>query len=412
MIAEAAGEVQIGVTRSEVERLAREHGDSFFLLDLERVSEAHAALLEPFRRRYADTLLAYSVKTNYTPRVLRRVRELGSLAEVVSETEYEIALRAGFTPEEILINGAVHREDFLRNVLQQGVRINLDGWYMLETLHQLSRAQPRQTFRIGLRLNYPVPAAEVSRFGFGADEPGMERLAAWFREHDNCRLAGLHSHFCFAPYTLDSYRARIAGLVDAAAAWFPRIDLDYVDLGSGFRRAAGGPAFGQVAEVVAGVLAARFAGSRRPTLVIEPGTAIVGHAMAFVCRVYDVKTMAGRTLAVVDGSSHDINTMGWRTRLPVAVLRPPGAAAGAAAGEVFEVVGNTAMERKDHLCSGVPGPVAPGDYLVFDGVGSYSCAMKPPFIHPCPAIVAREQGRYELVKRRESADDFLQTYVL
>ncbi|HYH46666.1 MAG TPA: hypothetical protein VEG34_13355, partial [Thermoanaerobaculia bacterium] len=385
--------------------------------DLDRVSAAHAELLEPFRRRYPDTVLAYSVKTNYTPRVLQRMRELGSLAEVVSEMEYEIALRAGFAPHEVVVNGAVHRPAFLADVLLGGGRINLDGWSMLETLHEVSRAHPDRTFRAGLRLSYPVPDAHTSRFGFATDEAGMQRLAEWFRAHPNCRPAGFHSHFCFAPNRVDAFRARIAGLLDAAA-WFPDEPPGYVDVGSGFRQGGDGPSFAEVAEAVTGVLSERFAAGQGPTLMIEPGTAIVGHAMAFVCRVYDVKTVAGRTVAVVDGSSHSINTMGWRTRMAVAVLRPDNGNGTAArpetdpADETFDAVGNTAMERKDHLCGGIRGPVSPGDFLVFDAVGSYSCGMKPPFIHPCPAVVAREGGRHELVKRRETVDDFLRTYVV
>jgi len=408
MVAQAAGGVEIDLSRDEVERLAREHGDAFYLLDLDLVAAAHAALLAPFRRRHPDSLLAYSVKTNYTPRVLQRMRELGSLAEVVSEMEYEIALQAGFEPGQMVVNGAVHREDFLASLLLAGIRINLDGWYMLETLHEVSRAHPHQTFRVGLRLSYPVPDAEVSRFGFEASEPGLRRLGDWFRAHENCEPVGFHSHFCFAPNRLDAFRARMEGLA-AAAERFPHARLRYLDLGSGYRRAADGPTFDAIADVVASVLSDRFPAAERPTLIIEPGTAIVGHAMAFVCRVYDVKNVGGRVLALVNGSSHSVNTMGWRTRMPVAVVRLHDAPAGD--GESFDVVGNTAMEKKDHICAGIPGPVSPGDYLIFDQVGSYSCAMKPPFIHPCPAVIAREQGRYELVKRRETVDDFLRTYL-
>jgi diaminopimelate decarboxylase len=415
-MAQAAGEVESRVTRAEAESLAERCSGAFYLLDLDRVSAAHDALLAPLRRRHPDTVLAYSVKTNYTPRVLQRMRALGSLAEVVSEMEYDIARRVGFTPEEIVVNGAVHHPGFLADVLLAGGRVHLDGQAMLEVLHEVSRAHPERTFPVGLRLSYPVPDADTSRFGFASDEASLDRLAAWFRAHPNCEPAGFHSHFCFAPNRLDAFRARTAGLVDAAARLGVR--PRWIDIGSGFRQ-GGEPSFEEVAEAVTGVLADRFAPGERPrlpTLIIEPGTALVGHAMAFVCRVHDVKTVEGRTVAVVDGSSHCINTMGWRTRMAVEVLRADnghGAVNPSAdAGTTFDVVGHTAMERKDHLCDGVPGPVAPGDFLVFDAVGSYSTGMKPPFIHPCPAVVAREGGRHEVVKRRETVDDILRTYVL
>lgn len=396
--------------RSEVEELAREVGDAYYLLDLDRVRESHDRILEAFRRAYPDTILAYSVKTCYVPRVLRLIRELGSEAEIVSEMEYDIAVRSGFSPREILVNGALHRPDFLERVLLSGMRVNLDGWYMLEILERLGRSHPDRTFRVGVRLSYPLPETATSRFGFETTEANMSRLAEWFWSHDNCELVGLHSHFPLAPARLDVYRARVERMAAAARTWFPWARLSYLDVGSIFRALPEGPTLEEVVDAVAEALVRAYPEEERPTLVIEPGTAIVSRAMWFVCRVYDVKRAGGRTLALVDGSTTSFNTMGWHGRIPVTHLHNGSAGDAAGGAEAVDVVGNTAMERKDYLCTDLPGPVAPGDFLVFAGVGAYSCALNPPFIHPCPAMVGRQGGRLEVVKRRETADDVLGTY--
>ena len=403
---------RLELSRSEVERLAREVGPAFYLLDLDHVRKSHDELLAAFRDHYSPSVLAYSVKTNYTPRILALVRELGSMAEVVSELEYEIASRVGFGGDEIIVNGPVHQPAFLADMLLRGVRTNLDGWYMLETLHELSRAHPRCRFRVGLRLNYPILGADWSRFGFEVSAANMRRLAEWFDTHENCRVVGLHSHFPLAPPRLDTFRSRLQGLVDTARTWFPAESLEYLDLGSGILPPPEGPPYAELSKTAAAVLENFLVDGRRPTLFIEPGKVLVSGAMAFVCPVVDVKRLGDRILALIDGSNHSINTMMWHERLAVGLLRASDRRAEADDRNVFGVLGNTCMERKDYMCTGVPGPVAKGDYIVFHGVGAYSIGLKPPFIHACPAMVARQGGQYEVVKRRETADDVLRTFSL
>jgi diaminopimelate decarboxylase len=47
-----------------------------------------------------------------------------------------------------------------------------------------------------------------------------------------------------------------------------------------------------------------------------------------------------------------------------------------------------------------PGPLAPGDHLVFSNAGAYTIVLRPPFIRPTPAIVVREDGAWRIVRRR------------
>ncbi|RDD61887.1 hypothetical protein [Ferruginivarius sediminum] len=395
--------------RAAAEVLARQADGPYYLLDLDRIRANHAALMGALQDCYPGTEFAYSVKTNYTPRILALVLELGGTAEVVSEMEYRIARRVGFPAERIMVNGPLHAEAFLRELLAEGVRINLDGWYTLAAVERFLQDHPARRVRVGLRLNTPLPGVAWSRFGFATDEASMQALAGWFREHPDCELAGLHGHCPLAPATVEAYRARIDALIGAARKWFPHTPLSYLDVGGGFRKPPEGPPFPELAQTLADAVEVAFPAGAPPSLVVEPGTAIVADAIDFVCRVHDVKQVGGRTLALIDGSVHDVNTMMWRSEFDVRVLR--GDEAEEASGPArFDVAGNTCMERKDIVCQDVPGPVRPGDMLLFKGVGSYSNTLKPPFIHPCPAVIAQEGGDYAVVKRREAVDDILATY--
>ncbi len=406
----AAVETKVDFTLSELEELTHRLGSTFFVLDLDRLRGDYERFHAAFRKRLGDrVLIAYSVKTNYTPRVLQTVRSLGSAAEVVSQMEYEMARRAGFEAGQIVVDGPFYEEAFLEQLLLGESRVNLDGWYMLSVLDRVSRAHPERRFRVGLRLHLSLPGVEWSRFGFADDDDGWRRLGEWFAAHDNCELVGLHSHFALAAPSTESYALRLQKMIDASRR-LPNVRLEYLDLGGGMRQPPEGPEYEELADGLAKVLEAAYGVAERPILILEPGTAVVGASVALVTRVQDVKQVAGRVLALIGASNLCINTMMWKQRLAVAHMRVGGEARWAE-GEVFSLVGNTSAERKDVVCEGLAGPVGRGDLVIVDRVGAYSANFKPPFIHMCPPIVARSQGEYEVIKRPETVDDVLATYL-
>ncbi len=82
-------------------------------------------------------------------------------------------------------------------------------------------------------------------------------------------------------------------------------------------------------------------------------------------------------------------------------------------GDLIDIVGTTCMEH-DCLHSGYSGPLTLNDYLIFDNVGAYNTVMKPPFIHPCPPILAYRStlDEFEVVKRQEELADVFATYLI
>ncbi|MEM7352529.1 MAG: hypothetical protein AAF657_17145 [Acidobacteriota bacterium] len=364
--------------------------------------------------------MAYSYKTNYAPAICRQVRDLGADAEVVSEMEYEMALQVGHRGEEIIVNGPLHSRDFLERALLAGSRVNLDSWYMLDHLDAICHSHPQQQFSIGVRLNYDIVEGGASRFGFVVNDATMARLHDRLDRLPNVAVVGLHSHFSQSSRSAASFRSRVRGMLAAARRYFSGTSLEYLNFGGGLpgkmpeslRRQHEDPVptCAEIAEAVAGTLAEALPAAPRPTLFLEPGTAVVCDAMEFVCRVHDVKHVGGRALALVDASNHNVNHKS-SLALPIRVLRrSPDGEASVAGCESFDVVSYTCIET-DYLCRDVPGPIAPGDHIVFEYVGGYSNVLKQPFIRPCPPIIARRDGQYEIAKRQETVNDVLATYV-
>ena len=95
------------IDKKVVESLRSNYGDAFYLLDSNQFISNFKELKETFSHIYPHFNIAYSYKTNYTPKFCRIVKDLGGYAEVVSEMELEIAKRVGCDAYKIIWNGPI-----------------------------------------------------------------------------------------------------------------------------------------------------------------------------------------------------------------------------------------------------------------------------------------------------------------
>jgi diaminopimelate decarboxylase len=144
-------------------------------------------------------------------------------------------------------------------------------------------------------------------------------------------------------------------------------------------------------------------------LILEPGIAITADVMRFVAKVIDIKKVGSRTVALVSGSIYNIKPTLNDKNLPLIVMsnNPKSEIRN----EPVDLVGYTCMES-DRLYSAYEGPLSVGDYVIFSNVGAYTVVLKPPFIHPCPVILAYDPDSKELsvIKHRETFSDVFSTY--
>ena len=91
-------------------QLRDKYGDAFYLLDTAQFKANYVELKEAFSSLYSNFNIAYSYKTNYTPKLCKIVNEFDGYAEVVSEMEAELALRIGVCPKKVIWNGPIKNQ--------------------------------------------------------------------------------------------------------------------------------------------------------------------------------------------------------------------------------------------------------------------------------------------------------------
>lgn len=402
---------------SLLSNIGAEFSESFYLLDSKQFTENFTELQSAFRKIYPRTCIAYSYKTNYTPKLCKIVNELGGYAEVVSDMEIEIAKRVGVKPERIIFNGPYKNPKAAEQLLLTGGCVNIDSFEEFLFIKRIAEDNPDSVLNIGIRTNFAINDNVLSRFGIDVTSAGFKKIVEALNTVPNIHLEELHCHF--AARSLETWSPRAQGMMELIEK-YPSLAADNIDLGGGLFGKMGDslkaqfasyiPTYDEYAEQAATMFAERFAGSdRKPKLVIEPGSALVGDCMKFAAKVIGIKEIRGKNIATLLGSIYNINPTLNTKNPPITVYHKNESALKEY--HDLDFGGFTCIES-DYLYRHFSGKLAIGDYVVFDNVGSYSVVLKPPFILPNFAVVdcSQDDGRIELIKRAENFDDLFHTF--
>jgi diaminopimelate decarboxylase len=398
--------------------LEQKHGECFYLLDLSKFKENYTQFLDCFKAIYPNTNIGYSYKTNYIPKICKSVFDLGGYAEVVSQMEYDLAIKIGVPPARIIFNGPLKYTQDLERAVLAGSIVNLDSLQEVQVIDELAQRLPEQQIFVGLRCNFDIDSDQTSRFGLDVEGGDLDYIFKRFKELGNCHVRGLHCHFSTVQRSLASYALRTKKIIETADRYFGDSVPEYIDVGGGYFGHMDEnlrqqfdfdiPTYQEYAEVIATQLSKRFSGESQPQLIIEPGVALVANVMKFVGKVVALKTIRSRHLALVTGSIHTVKPS---KQLPLTVYKNELDHHRIESNVPIDLVGYTCMEH-DCLYPAYPVPVSIGDYTVFDNVGAYSIVFKPPFIWPSPPIISYESTEdvFTLARRQELTEDVFATY--
>jgi diaminopimelate decarboxylase len=359
--------------------------------------------------------LHYALKANSTLALARTLRELGSAADANSIWEIELARKAGFPASDIVFTGVGKSPDELECAVPLGLKaINVESVGELARVEAIA-ARLGLVARVALRVNPDIDAKshphistglKINKFGMPLDD--VRALFATLGTRRSLKLVALHVHIGSQVTTTEPL-ARSAGLIAELAlelrGRYPKsssgVALEYVDLGGGLGISYDGRTVPSAAEYATALLKA-IAPTDLP-LVVEPGRSIVGPAGALVARVIDLKPRnADSQFAVLDaGMAQLLRPALYNAHHAVEpVSRRPGSEM------QYELVGpiceSADVVARDRLLT----KLEVGDFVAIRDAGAYGSAMASNYNrHPLPAEVLVENGRWRVIRRRQTIDD-------
>ncbi|MBL3654728.1 diaminopimelate decarboxylase [Fulvivirga sediminis] len=393
----------------DLTQIAEEFGTPVYVYDADKIISQLQSLKDAFSTQKLKIKYAAKSLTNIS--VLKLMKKHGAGVDVVSIQEARLAMKAGFTPDEILFTPNCVSFAELQQGVEMGLIINIDNISILEQFgHTYHDSIP-----CCVRLNPHIMAggnAKIST-GHGDSKFGISiyQMAHLLRvvKTNNIHVKGLHMHTGSDILDAEVF-LKMADILFDVANDFP--DLEFIDFGSGFKVAYKpndittdvkelglklGNAFDKFCESY----------GRRLEMWFEPGKYLVSESGYFLVKANVIKTTPATVFVGVDsGLNHLIRPMMYDAHHEIFNVSNPSGIK-----RVYSVVGYI-CETDTFGWDRKLNEVREGDVLAIKNAGAYGFSMASNYNSRYrPAEVLVYEGKARLIRQRETMDDILKNQI-
>ncbi len=402
--------------------LAEEHGTPVYVFDEETLRSRCRSFVNEFRKLYPASQVLYSSKAYINPALAKIFQEEGLGLDVVSGGELAVVRHAGFPLEKVYFHGNNKTAQELSEAVEQGIgRVVVDNFHEIELLNHIA-SEAGITQDILIRVSpgidphthvYTTTGILDSKFGFSIETGDAAQAIRQALAASNLRLKGLHFHLGSPIFELDPYRVATELVLKFAAGFREEgLELEEFSPGGGFAiaytRDQEPPTVAEYAETIVSTVQTTCdeLGLPQPTLLIEPGRAIIGPAGVALYRIGAIKDIPGvRKYVSVDGGMGDnIRPALYQAAYEVVL-------AGKANQDPTEkvTIAGKYCESGDILASDIMLPKSQsGDIIAIPASGAYCPSMASNYnLNPRPPMVLVKDGRSRVIRRRESYQDLM-----
>jgi len=448
------------ITGVDATALVYKFGSPLFVFSESRIRANIARLQAAAKEVDRPIRFCYASKANSNMAVLKVVRDAGIDVEVNSGGELYKALRVGFKPNQIIFNGTSKTNEELDEAVRAGIySINVDSIYEIELVEDAVRRARSELnsglppARIALRLVPEIgtrshlglqTALLTSKFGISSSEV-LDAFRRGLQNPELIHVCGIHIHVGSQTPDVEPFAEAFKSMWNHLMAIHRETGhtLEHINLGGGIpvnylRDRSQADQFPQHERDMLGanlepsaVLKEALRVAResardveaehlldRVTILLEPGRSIIADAGVVLTTVRNIKrrpetediwllTDAGYNLLL------SMNNYKWYYHL-ISASR-----AGEPLAAEYKVAGPLCdsgdvyfdIERHGRLPDYrlLPRDVKPGEVLALLNTGAYSLAQMFPYNgRPLPAaVLIREGGKADLIRRKDTYDDLV-----
>lgn len=415
-----AGHLTIGGVDSL--ELAKEYGTPLVVYDVSQIRNQIRAFKKVFEEEQVNYAVSYASKAFASIAMYQVANEEGAYTDVVSAGELYTAMKANFPMERISFHGNNKSKEELEMAVKNHVgKIMIDNFYEIDLLRQVLEEQDSE-INVMLRITpgisahtheYDQTGQVDSKFGFDLKSGQADKALQEVLKNQRMHMLGIHAHIGSQIFELNGFEMAAAKLVDVAASWKEKYDYpaQIINVGGGF-----GIKYVQEDHplkpeefVKAIVKTIKDEATKHnfpiPEIDIEPGRSIVGPAGYNLYKVGSMKEIPGLVpyVAVDGGMGDNIRPALYQAKYETVLANDPQRRAS----QEFHVAGKY-CESGDILADAKLPSLKAGDILAMLDTGAYGYSMASNYNrNPRPAVVFAEDGKAQVVIRRESLEDLV-----
>ena len=407
---EITAEGHLVVGGCDLLEVAREEGTPAYVFSVAEMRARAREFLDAFAARTDRFEVLFASKALPVTAAYRLFAEEGLSVDVASGGELTMALAGGYRPDRIYMHGNNKTDAELQLAADSGVgHLVLDSFDEIERIERVFDRPVKVLIRVtpGIEPSTHsfIQTGQVdSKFGFGLEDGSAARAIDAALDSPRLDLVGLHCHIGSQIFEIEPFRLAVRELASLKGDWCQMLNLGG-GLGISYLEEDSPPEVEAYVDLKVAAVREFFGADLK--ILIEPGRSLVGNAGLTLYEIGTIKEIPGiRTYVAVDGGMSD----NLRPMLYGAQYEAVLADRADRSGETTVTVAGSHCESGDILIQDVelPDPRV-GDILVMPATGAYGHAMANNYNGmPRPPVVFLEDGRREVVVRRESWQDLLE----
>lgn len=392
--------------------LSDKYGTPVYIYDAEKIKQQYERLLNAFKNY--PIKIRYACKALANLNILKFLKNLGSGLDTVSIQEVELGLMAGYDPKEIIFTPNGVSIDEINKAAELSVVINIDNISILEQFGNLHGGDIPICIRINPHIlaggNYQISTGHIdSKFGISVHQMRhVERVI----KSTGIKVNGLHMHTGSEIRDIDVFMRGVDILFEATQHFK---ELEFIDLGSGFKVASSPNGTSTDIETLGDKLAERFNNfckdyGKELELWFEPGKFLVSEAGIFLAKVNVVKQTTATVFAGIDsGFNHLLRPMFYNAYHHIVNISNPAAGGVERIYTVAGYICETDIFAYDRKIN----EIKEGDVLAIQNAGAYGFEMSSNYNSRLrPPEVMIHNGKDHLIRKREVLDDTLKNQVM
>ncbi len=358
--------------------------------------------------------ISFAMKANNNLYILKIFREMGLGADAVSMGEMLAAQKAGYLPNEIILNGNGKTDKEIAYAIQQGIfAINVDSYEEFDRIRQFAQLCPDREIRIFLRLNpdidpktHPYISTGLKKNKFGMEFQVGTLILQEAVKIPNLKVIGTHFHIGSQLLDHKPYVEAIRKISDFFRS-HRRYSMPFINLGGGWgidyhKEGEGFPLEAYRQEVIP------LLSKLNKKIILELGRYLVSESCFLLGKVLGIKSTAHKNFVITDMGMNDLirPTLYQAYHFIEPVENIP-----ARKMVIADIVGPL-CETGDKIAENYPlKRVEPGEHLVVYDVGAYGYSMVSNYnLRPHGAEVLVRGGKVFLIRPRQTYEELFSYY--